>query len=31
MGEYHRKGFGLKDTVKPMLEAAYGSRVVATN
>ncbi len=28
MGEYHRKGFGLKDTVKPMLEAAYASRVV---
>jgi 4-hydroxy-3-methylbut-2-enyl diphosphate reductase len=28
MGEYHRKGFGLKETVKPMLEAAYASRVV---
>ncbi|HYF50262.1 MAG TPA: 4-hydroxy-3-methylbut-2-enyl diphosphate reductase [Planctomycetota bacterium] len=28
MGEYHRKGFGLKNTVKPMLEAAYASRVV---
>ncbi|MFH0938781.1 MAG: 4-hydroxy-3-methylbut-2-enyl diphosphate reductase [Planctomycetota bacterium] len=28
MGEYHRKGFGLKDTVNPMLEAAYASRVV---
>jgi len=28
MGEYHRKGFGLKDTVKPLLEAAYASRVV---
>jgi 4-hydroxy-3-methylbut-2-enyl diphosphate reductase len=28
MGEYHRKGFGLKDTVKPMLQAAYASRVV---
>ena len=28
MGEYHRKGFGLKDTVKPLLAAAYASRVV---
>ncbi|HEY3321781.1 MAG TPA: 4-hydroxy-3-methylbut-2-enyl diphosphate reductase [Planctomycetota bacterium] len=28
MGEYHRKGFGLKDTVKPMLHAAYASGVV---
>jgi 4-hydroxy-3-methylbut-2-en-1-yl diphosphate reductase len=28
MGEYHRKGFGLKNTVKPLLEAAYASRVV---
>jgi len=28
MGEYHRKGFGLQDTVKPLLEAAYASRVV---
>ena len=28
MGEYHRKGFGLKTTVKPLLEAAYASRVV---
>jgi 4-hydroxy-3-methylbut-2-enyl diphosphate reductase len=28
MGEYHRKGFGLKDTVKPLLEAQYASRVV---
>ena len=28
MGEYNRKGFGLKETVKPMLEAAYASRVV---
>ena len=28
MGEYHRKGFGLKDTVKPLLVAAYASRVV---
>src|SRR5438876_8815159 len=28
MGEYHRKGFGLKDTVKPLLESQYASRVV---
>jgi len=28
MGEYHRKGFGLKATVKPLLESQYASRVV---
>ena len=28
MGEYHRKGFGLKETVKPLLEAQYASRMV---
>jgi 4-hydroxy-3-methylbut-2-enyl diphosphate reductase len=28
MGEYHRKGFGLKDTVKPLLDSQYASRVV---
>jgi 4-hydroxy-3-methylbut-2-en-1-yl diphosphate reductase len=28
MGEYHRKGFGLKNTVKPLLESQYASRVV---
>ncbi|HYG77132.1 MAG TPA: 4-hydroxy-3-methylbut-2-enyl diphosphate reductase [Planctomycetota bacterium] len=28
MGEYNRKGFGLKDAVKPLLEAQYSSRVV---
>ena len=28
MGEYNRKGFGLKDAVKPLLDAAYGSRLV---
>jgi len=28
MGEYNRKGFGLKEAVKPLLEAEYSSRVV---
>src|SRR5436309_2426480 len=30
MGEYNRKGFGLKETGKPLLEAAYASRVRKT-
>jgi 4-hydroxy-3-methylbut-2-en-1-yl diphosphate reductase len=28
MGEYNRRGFGLKDAVKPLLESQYSSRVV---